>query len=134
LLKFGAYHMYRGATPTHVQGTGGFVSELAVANGTRALSVLTVCGPGGAVASFDQGAESCTAPFDETWACLAPYVDAEGLTIVDTRVWRLRPGRWEHLPASVRQQIDSFDLIVVVPNGPAAQFLPGLTLPVRAAG
>lgn len=32
MLKFGGYHTYRGATPTWVQGLGGFVTEFATAH------------------------------------------------------------------------------------------------------
>ncbi len=132
MLKFGAYHMYRGASPTHVQALGGFVSELATQNGQNALAILPLCGPGGFVGTFDIPEVACDASFAESYGFLAPYVDQQALTIFDLREWRLRPRRWAHLPADIRQAIDSYDLIVVVPNGAGARFLPGITRPPPA--
>ncbi|GAM97519.1 hypothetical protein U91I_01145 [alpha proteobacterium U9-1i] len=129
LLKFGSYHMYRGATPTHVQGLGGFVTELAAQNGTSALAVQVSCGPGSSVGSFSGSSTSCTEGFNQTWGFLASYVDPTQLTVFDLRAWRLRPRRWAHLPADQRQLIDSFDLLVFPPQSPGAEFLPGLTAP-----
>lgn len=129
MLKFGGYHMYRGATPTHVQGLGGFVSDLAVQNGTNSLAVYVGCGPGGVVGTFDNPSIPCAADFAENWSFLAPFVDPARLTVFDLRSWRLRPRRWQHLPADMRQLIDSYDLIVFPPAAPASQFLPGLAPP-----
>jgi hypothetical protein len=129
MLKFGSYHMFRGASPTHVQALGGFVSELATQNGRNALAIMPLCGPGGFVGTFDIPEVACDAPFAESYGFLAPYVDAQALTIFDLREWRLRPRRWEHLPVEIRQAIESYDLLVVVPNGAGARFLPGLPTP-----
>ncbi len=128
MLKFGGYHMYRGATPTHVMGLGGFVTELATQNGREALSIYVACGPGGFAGNM-AGAEACDAPFAEGYSFLAPYVSADEITVFDLRTWKLRPRRWEHLSADARQLIDSFDVLVVIPNGPASQFLEGLPPP-----
>ncbi len=125
LMKFGAWHAYRGATPSRVQGLGGFVSEFAVAEGGEALAILAVCGPNGFVV-LDGPDIPCTEWFDGHWASIAPFTERDGLTIFDLREWRLRPGRWSHLPEDIRRQIDSFDLLVVVAATPAADRLPGL--------
>lgn len=129
MFKFGANHMFRGASTTHVQGLGGFVTEFGVANGHNTLSLFVVCGPGGFVGTFERSNISCTEPFNERYGFLAPYVDVEHVTIFDLRSWRTRPGRWAHLPAETQRVIDAFDLLVVVPNGANAQFLPGLPAP-----
>ncbi len=125
MFKFGAYHMYRGATPTHVQGLGGFVTEFAVANDSAALSVWMICGPGSFVRS---GAEEipCTDWFNREFAFLAPYTATDGFTIFDLRSWRMRPGRWARLPENFRQGVRSFDVMVVVAGSPPASALPGL--------
>ncbi len=128
MLKFGGYHMYRGPTPTHVMGLGGFVTELAAQNGREAFSVYVACGPGGFAGNM-AGAEACDAPFAESYSFLAPYVSTDEITVFDLRAWKLRPRRWEHLSADARQLINSFDVLVVVPNGPASQFLEGLPPP-----
>jgi hypothetical protein len=119
LLKFGAYHMFRGATPTHVQGFGGFVTEFATANGSETLSILMLCGPGSAI-RLSSGEVQCSDWFARTWGAIAPHTEREGLTIFDLKAWRMRPRRWEGLPEALRRQIDSFDLIVVVAASPAA--------------
>lgn len=130
MLKFGGYHMYRGPTPTHVLGLGGFVTELATQEGRQALSIYVACGPGGFAGNFD-GSTPCDEGFAEAYPFLTPYVSADEITVFDLRPWKMRPRRWEHLPADVRQLIDTYDVLVVIPNGAASQFLPGLSLPQR---
>jgi hypothetical protein len=129
LLKFGGYHIYRGATPTMAQGLGGFVNEFAVQNGASSLSIYAACGPGSATAGFAGPPTSCDEGFAETWSFLAPYVSADEISVFDLRAWKLRPRRWAHLPADARQLIASFDLLVVIPNARASEFLPGVTPP-----
>ncbi len=128
MFKFGAGHMYRGASPTHVPGLGGFVSEFAVQNGTSALSLYVACGPGGRTASLQGPAGACDEGFAQRFGFLAPYVSADEITVFDLRPWRMRPGRWAHLPAPAQQLIDSFDVLVIA-NGAASEFLPGLAMP-----
>lgn len=130
MLKFGASHMYRGASMTHVQGLGGFVSEFAVQNGAEALNIMVVCGPGGRTASLQGPPDLCDNGFGQRYGFLAPFVSADEITVFDLRPWKMRPSRWAHLPAPAQQMIDSFDILVVVPNGAASEFLPGLTMPV----
>ncbi len=130
MFKFGEYHMYRGASPTYVQALGTFVTEFAAAHGRTSLSITAVCGPGGSVGTLDRQRVACDEYFSENWAFLAPVTAAEGLTIFDLREWRLRPGRWEHLSHDMRRLISSYDIVVVVPGGAPAEFLPGLAMPV----
>ncbi|MEZ5994464.1 MAG: hypothetical protein R3C25_01785 [Hyphomonadaceae bacterium] len=129
MFKFGAYHMYRGTTPTGPLGLGGFVTDFATANGTNALAVAVWCGPGSEVASLQGPPESCTQPFNEQAPFLAPFTDSEQITIFDLRVWKFRMSRWRHLPSEMRQLLMSFDVLVIVPNAAASQFLPGLSPP-----
>ena len=119
LVKVGAYHAFRGATPTHVQGLGGFVSELAIAEDAQALTILLVCGPGSAIRT-DEGELPCSEWFAKTWGALEPQVEREAFTMFDFRTWRTRPRVWAHLPDSLRRQIDSFDLMVVAVDARAA--------------
>jgi len=134
MFKFGAGHMYRGASPTHVPGLGGFVSEFAVQNNASALSIYVACGPGGRLASLQGPPGACDEDFSQRFGFLAPYVSADEITVVDLRPWRMRPNRWAHLPAPTQQLIDSFDILVVVPNGAASEFLPGLAMPSLPPG
>lgn len=133
IMKFGANHMYRGATPTWVQGLGGFVSEYMSAHGRSAASLYVMCGPGGAIASLQGPPTPCDGSLAENFPYLAGAIDPEQVTIFDLRVWRLRPRRWAHLPAEAQAMIGSFDALVFVPNGAASEFLPGLSLPMPPA-
>lgn len=128
MFKFGMGHMFRGASLTHVQGLGGFVTEFGHITGGDALAVAAVCGPGGFVGTLDRPSIACDENFAETYGFLGE-VARDQLTIIDLRVWRLRPGRWAHLPAETRQLIDSFDVLVIVPGGAGSSFLPDLSLP-----
>lgn len=126
LLKFGANHMYRGASPVQVQGLGGFVSEFAAARGAGSLSLLVLCGPGGQSGDLSGRASDCGEEFAKgDWSFLLPYVDAGSPTLFDLQSWRLRPGRFRHLPAEVQRAVGSFDFLVFVP-GAASAFLPGV--------
>lgn len=130
MLKFGGNHMFRGASPTHVQALGTFVSELGhMTGGGGAVSIYTACGRGSSLGTYQAEAFSCDDYFQENWGFLAEYVDPNALTVFDLRVWKMRARRWEHLPADIRQLIDSYDVLVVVPNGAAAQWLPGIDPP-----
>ncbi|MEZ5459273.1 MAG: hypothetical protein R3E65_08180, partial [Steroidobacteraceae bacterium] len=80
LVKVGAYHAFRGATPTHVQGLGGFVSELAIAEDAQALTILLVCGPGSAIRT-NEGELPCSEWFAKTWGALEPQVEREAFTM-----------------------------------------------------
>lgn len=126
MLKFGSYHMMRGATPTHVQGLGGFVTEFAVARGQRAVSILALCGPGGAIARHEAAPLPCDQLYAGPLSFLADHVSREEIAVFDLRVWRLRPERWEHLPGAIKRLIDSYDVAVVVPGRSAAEPLSGV--------
>lgn len=127
LLKFGANHMYRGASPVQVQGLGGFVSEFAAARGADSLALLVLCGPGGQAGDLTGRASDCGDELAKgDWSFLLPYVDAGSPTLFDLRSWRLRPGRFKHLPAEVQRAVGSFDFLVFTP-GAAAAFLPGVS-------
>ncbi len=127
LLKFGANHMYRGASPVQVQALGGFVSEFAAARGADSVALLVLCGPGGQAGDLAGHASDCGDDLaNGDWSFLLPYVDAGPPALFDLRSWRLRPGRIKHLPAEVQRAVGSFDFLVFVP-GSAASFLPGVS-------
>lgn len=124
-VKVGAYHAMRGATPTGVQGLGGFVTELAAAEGRAVLTVLVLCGPGSMAAVHGGAPQPCDAATQEggDWHFLRPWLDAREPVLFDLRTWRLRPRRLQGLPADVLRVAGSFDLLVVVPAAPAATAL-----------
>lgn len=129
VLKFGANHLYRGASPVMVQALGGFVSELAAMRGGESLAILALCGPGGAVGGFDGSTTPCGGEGDDDLAFLTPYLQPDRVTVFDLRTWRLRPRRFAHLPVDVQRAVASFDLLVFPPSAPGATFLPGLAAP-----
>lgn len=130
MFKMGGSHMFRGASTTQIQAFGGFVSEFAAAHGTQATTILALCSQGGQQSSAFAPPADCTADsYRRDWSFIDQYVDPTAVTIFDLRAWRLRPRRWNSLPFNVQQAILSFDVLVIVPAGPGAALLPGLTQP-----
>jgi hypothetical protein len=124
MLKLGAYHLFRGASPLLVQSLGGFVAEWAAARRQAVLSVLMLCGKGSQAARYDGEPVACDPMLgDGEWQFLAPFVAAEGLTVFDLRSWRLRARRLAGLPPEVLRVVGSYDLLVFAPRSPASLFL-----------
>lgn len=124
MLKLGAYHAFRGASPLPVQGLGGFVTEWAAARRQAVLTALVLCGPGSQAARYDGEPQPCDQMLREgEWQFLAPFVASEGLTVFDLRSWRLRARRLATLSPEVLRVVGSFDLLVVAPRSPASNFL-----------
>lgn len=121
-VKVGAYHAMRGATPTGVQGLGGFVSEWAAARDHAVLTVLVLCGPGSQAAVHGGEPQPCDGLVQDggDWQFLREHLDARVPTLFDLRSWRLRPRRLQALPAEVQRVVGSFDLLVLVPAALAA--------------
>lgn len=124
-VKVGAYHAMRGATPTGVQGLGGFVTELAAARGEAVLTVMVLCGPGSMAALHGGGQQPCDDTLREggDWQFIRPWLDERQPVLFDLRAWRLRPRRLQSLPPEVQRVAGSFDLLVFVPAAPAATVL-----------
>lgn len=124
-VKVGVYHAMRGATPTGVQGLGGFVTELAAARGEAVLTVMVLCGPGSMAAVHGGAPQPCDDTLREggDWQFLRPWVDERQPVLFDLRSWRLRLRRLKGLPAEVQRAVGSFDLLVFVPAAPAASAL-----------
>lgn len=122
-VKVGAYHAMRGATPTGVQGLGGFVTEFAAARGEAVLTLMVLCGPGSRAAVHGGEPQPCDGPVQDggDWQFLRPHLDEQHATVFDLRTWRLRPRRLQGLPAEVQRVAGSFDLLVFVPAAPAAE-------------
>ncbi|MEZ5996282.1 MAG: hypothetical protein R3C25_11075 [Hyphomonadaceae bacterium] len=131
MMKIGGSHAFRGASTTQIQGFGGFVTEFATLNGTQAITILALCGPGGQSSStFNPPTDCAQDSYRRNWSFIDQYVDPSAVTIFDLRVWRLRPRRWNNLPIDVQQAARSFDVLVIVPATRGSMLLPGLTQPV----
>lgn len=124
-LKVGAYHGMRGATPTGVQGLGGFVTEMAAARSEAVLTVMVLCGPGSKAAAHVGPPQDCDGALQEggDWQFLRPYLDEKQATMFDLRSWRLRLRRLQGLPFEVQRVVGSYDLLVFVPAAAASTTL-----------
>ncbi len=122
-FKFGATHMSRGLSGTHVPALGNFVADFALAEGVQAFNVLVLCGPGTQAGDFQGQAGECEINLAKDLPDLVAHVDARNLTLFDLSLWKDKPRRWEHLREEVRQMIWAFDAVLFVPNGKPAAFL-----------
>lgn len=131
LFKFGANHMMRGLSFTHIPSLGGFISELALSRyGRRAFNVAMVCGPGGETRAFDGSSTKCDKDFAETFPGLKPHLTG-GVTLFDLRPLHNRSKLWKDWPEQAKAMIWSYDALVVVSGGGASNFL--APLPVKPA-
>jgi hypothetical protein len=134
MMKLGASHAFRGASTTQIQGFGGFVTEFGNQRGMQTTTVLVLCPREGQTSSFIGATASCADDdYTRNWAFIDPYLEPDALTVFDLRTWRLRPRRWQMLPADVQRAVLSFDVLVVVPPAPGAQLLEGFMPPVVSA-
>jgi len=123
LFKFGANHMMRGLSTTHVPSLGNFVSDHALARGAHTFSVLLLCGPGTKAGDFMGNEGDCEFSVPTAFPDLAAHVDAKEPTLFDLRVWKDKPRRWAHLSTEVREMIWAYDAVLFVPNGKPAKAL-----------
>ena len=117
LFKFGAYHMTNGLSGTHVPSLASFAYEKALGEGSSALSILMICGPGGASAGLLGNVASCDEDFAKYYGFLAPHVAESGATLIDLRPWRDTPRAWKDLSEDVKAYIWAYDAIVVISGG-----------------
>lgn len=121
-LKFGAFHMFRGHTPTHVLGLGNFVTEVAIADGAESIAVLVVCAGGRARAFRTGEAEPCQGlRLPEAFKRLYPD---DGYALFDLEALRPHHDLWASFPRILRKVIWSYDAMIVVPEASPAT-MPG---------
>lgn len=130
LLKFGAFHMFRGFTPTQVLGLGNFVTELATADGEQSLAVLIVCA-GGRARTFRTGeAEPCQG-LQPPSSFRERYPD-DGYALFDLEALRPHHELWAFLPELLKKVIWSYDAMIVVPEATPATMPDGEKTPDSA--
>lgn len=119
VFKFGAYHMYRGLTPTRIYDIGNTVSEWANVNGKQSLHIYFQ-GIKGVANSFLGGNRD----FDNTddidpsiLAALGDRTSGEGWTLIDFRP--LRKIRLKNLDPEFKTLMFAFDMMVLVPEAKA---------------
>ncbi len=120
-FKFGANHMMRGLSSTHVPSLGNFAADLAASEGKSAFHLLILCGPGTKAGDLMGNATACSLDLAKDFPDLVAQVDTKQMTLFDLAPWKDKPRRWAHLSEDVRAMIWAFDAVLFVPNGkPAA--------------
>lgn len=125
LLKFGANHLMRGLSHTHVPSLGNFLYEMAGVSGDSVFSVLAVLGPGSQVVDFLGKTTRADEAFEKAYGFLLPHVSGPGMTLIDLGPWKDRPRRWADIPRTTADLIWAFDaLLIVSGEGPATFVVP----------
>lgn len=125
LFKFGANHLMRGLSHTHVPSLGNFLYEWAGVSGDSVFSVLAVLGPGSEVVDFMGRTTLADESFGRSHGFLLPHVSEPGMTLIDLGPWKDLPRRWADLPPETRDLIWAFDALLVVSGaGPATFVVP----------
>lgn len=116
-FKFGANHMMRGLSATHVPSLGQFASDLASAEGKATFHLLILCGPGTKAGDLMGNLADCGIDLAKSLPELSAHLDAKQPTLFDFGPWKDKPRRWAHLSEDMRAMIWAFDAVLVVPNG-----------------
>jgi hypothetical protein len=132
LMKFGAYHLYKGFNPLEQRDLGNFVAERADGEGVKSLNLIVV-GARGVQAGYNGvGRQVKTQDFDSTtgkdndWTKDVMLARPSGTApsdwfLVDLR--RLRGADLEALTPEWRMLIRGYDLAVVAPELSASSVL-----------
>jgi erythromycin esterase-like protein len=125
LLKFGANHLMRGLSHTHVPSLGNFLYETVGVAGDSVFSVLAVLGPGSEVVDFMGQTTLADESFAKSHGFLLPHVSEPGMTLIDLGPWKDRPRRWADIPRKAADLIWAFDALLIVSGaGPATFVVP----------
>jgi len=122
-LKFGAWHLYRGLSPTLVPALGGFVADLALIRGEETFSVVVLCGPGAQTVDLSGNAMPCNEKFEEDSGRFARHVAEEGMTVFDLSRFKKKPKRLGIIPEAFRDMVLAYDALVIVPDAEPAVFV-----------
>jgi hypothetical protein len=136
VIKLGANHVFRGPSITNSYEMGSFAPEFALAEGGRALNILLVVkrGTSNAFRPFGSKEADKTSPYDlltsDEYAVFdMPSVVAASsdttMTLIDLRPERsmVAGGSLKRLGPTGRRLVNSFDAIVVVPEGHASVYI-----------
>jgi hypothetical protein len=125
LLKFGAWHMYKGINPLRNNDMGNFVTELADGQGTTSLHIM-ICGVKGSQLRFagigrpyQPGDFNLAEDKDSDFLFLKPMFDnleSEGWTMFDLRGLRKGLHSLEPVEKEMERIIFGYDLLVLIPN------------------
>jgi erythromycin esterase-like protein len=123
VLKFGAYHLTAGLSPTSTPSLGSFVHALALMEGKTTFSVMVVCGPDGEQIDFRGAISGCREDYEATAGMFYRYLATDGPTLIDTAPLRLISGtlRRQGVSEDMRNYINSYDAIIVLKGAKAAK-------------
>lgn len=125
LLKFGAWHMYKGINPLRNNDMGNFVTELADGQGATSLHIAILGAKGSQLRFAGIGRPYQPAEFnlaedkDSDFLFLKPMFDnlePEGWTMFDLRGLRKGFRTLEPVDNEMERIIFGYDLLVLVPN------------------
>jgi hypothetical protein len=125
LLKFGAWHMYKGINPLRNNDMGNFVAELADGQGSASLHIIILGVKGSQLRFAGIGRPSQPADFnladdkDSDFLFLKPMFDnleSEGWTMFDLRGMRKGFRSLEPVDKEMERLIFGYDLMVLIPN------------------
>lgn len=122
-LKMGATHLSGGISMTGIRAFGGFLDALAVTEGNRSYSVLTLCGPGSKTAQIFGPPGDCTPKFAEMFGELGDHLKNQDFAVIDLKPWKEQPDRWKHLPEVGRDFLWNYDAVIIVSNSAPSTML-----------
>jgi hypothetical protein len=125
LLKFGAYHGYRGLNPVRGSGIGNYIAELAEGQGSQSLHVIVMPVKGSQPIHPRVGQPAQLLPFslaeDPSFRYLQPAFS--NLLPADWTMFDLRPLRRDYvrpgaaIDPGMATLVFGYDILVVVPEG-----------------
>jgi hypothetical protein len=133
LLKFGAWHMYKGINPLRNNDMGNFVAELADGQGSVSLHIIILGVKGSQLRFAGIGRTSQPADFnladdkDSDFLFLKPMFDnleSEGWTMFDLRSMRKGFRSLEPVDKEMERLIFGYDLMVLIPNATPSRPIP----------
>jgi hypothetical protein len=122
VMKFGAYHLTAGLSPTATPALGGFVNALALMDSRVTFSIMIVCGPDGQQIGFRGAIGGCREDFEATAGIFLPRLARHAPTLIDTAPLRAIAPTLRRMGVSedIRSYIQSYDAIIVLSGAKAA--------------
>ncbi len=115
-FKFGAYHLQRGLTPTHIYDIGNLASEVAALNGMESLHIRFsgLKGRSYNMLAGPQAFDNTKSLLPEIKAVVESELPENGWLLLDLRP--LRPLIGKDTPEELKQLVFGYDLWVLVPE------------------
>jgi len=113
-FKFGANHLARGHSPTHVLTLGTFVEDFAVLENLKTFSLHLDCQGGKARDPRSGEAVDCTSYFLGDDSNLAALLPDEHMALLDLRSLRPYMKKFEHWDERSRQLLLAYDAVIFV--------------------